>query len=74
MANEVTSSNDRTMLRALQALMLDNKMTMDDAMDALDRLANAGLLIREPAEKTKREAKDDKPAEKAPVQGPANPV
>jgi hypothetical protein len=47
------------MLKALQALMSDNKMTMDEAMDALDRIANAGLLIREPAEKAKRESKDE---------------
>jgi hypothetical protein len=58
MPNQVTSHNDRTMLRALQALMGDNKISMDEAMDALDRLANAGLLIREPAEKEDKAPKD----------------
>lgn len=51
MANQVTSQNDRTMLKVLQALMKDNKMTMDEAMDAIDRVAEAGILFREPAEK-----------------------
>lgn len=60
MANEVTSSNSMTMLKALQTLMKDGAMTMDEAMAALDRLTEAGLLIREPAEKPRRETRDAK--------------
>lgn len=56
MANQVTSHNDRTLFKALRALTKDNHMTFEQASDALDRLLDAGLLIREPAEK------DDKPA------------
>lgn len=39
MPNQVTSHNDRTLFKAARAL------------DAIDRLMDAGLLIREPAEK-----------------------
>lgn len=63
MPNQVTSHNDRTMMKALRALTQDGAMTLDEGMDALDRLSNAGLLIREPAEK------DDKPSPRGSVRG-----
>ena len=51
MPNQVTSHNDRTLFKALRALMAENKHEFEDASEALDRLMDAGLLIREPAEK-----------------------
>jgi hypothetical protein len=51
MPNQVTSHNDRTLFKALRALMDEKKMSFEEASDALDRLLDAGLLIREPAEK-----------------------
>jgi hypothetical protein len=51
MPNQVTSHNDRTLFKALRALVKDDNMTFEQASDALDRLLDAGLLIREPAEK-----------------------
>lgn len=66
MANGVTSSNERTMLKALQALMGNGDMPMEVAMAAIDRVADAGLLFREPAEKEEKPAKAVKSAEKDP--------
>lgn len=51
MPNQVTSHNDRTLFKAARALASGGKMTFEDALDAIDRLMDAGLLIREPAEK-----------------------
>lgn len=51
MPNQVTSHNERTLFKALRVLTQDNKMSFEDATDAIDRLLDAGLLIREPAEK-----------------------
>lgn len=51
MPNQVTSHNDRTLFKALRALVNGDNMTFEQATDALDRLLDAGLLIREPAEK-----------------------
>jgi hypothetical protein len=51
MPNQVTSHNDRTLFKALRALTQDNKLDQDQAMEAIDRILDAGLLIREPAEK-----------------------
>lgn len=51
MPNQVTSHNDRTLFKAARALAKDNKMTFEEALEAIDRLMDAGLLIREPAEK-----------------------
>jgi len=51
MPNQVTSVNDFTLFRALKALMLGDKMSFDEAHAAIERLREAGLLIREPAEK-----------------------
>lgn len=39
------------MLKAMRALMGDDDMSTDAAMNAIDRLSEAGLLIREPAER-----------------------
>lgn len=38
-------------MKALRALMGDDDMSIDAATNAIDRLSEAGLLIREPAEK-----------------------
>lgn len=71
MANQVTSLNDFTLFKAAQALMGDDKMTFKEASDAIERLRDAGLLIREPAEKEEQkkvfrgspsESAEDKPA------------
>lgn len=51
MPNQVTSVNDFTLFRALKALMRGDKMTFEEAHAAIERLRDAGLLIREPAEK-----------------------
>lgn len=51
MPNQVTSHNDRTLFKAARALASDGKMSFEEALDAIDRLMDAGLLIREPAEK-----------------------
>lgn len=66
MPNQVTSHNDRTLFKAARALAKDGKMTFEEALDAIDRLIDAGLLIREPAEKEEpkkplRENGTDKP-------------
>lgn len=59
MANEVTSHNDRTLMKALRALTKDEAMSMQEGLDAIDRVMDAGLLFREPAEKTPRTTKND---------------
>lgn len=56
MPNQVTSHNDRTLFKAARALAKDDKMTFEEALDAIDRLMDAGLLIREPAEKDNNQA------------------
>lgn len=56
MPNQVTSHNDRTLFKAVRALTAGDKMTFDEAMEAVDRLLDAGLLIREPAEKDNNQA------------------
>jgi DNA-binding HxlR family transcriptional regulator len=65
MPNQVTSHNERTLFKALKALTRDEFMSFDKASDALDRLMDAGLLIREPAEKEEPKkvyrGTDDKP-------------
>lgn len=57
MPNQVTSHNDRTLFKAARALASDGKMTFEEALDAIDRLMDAGLLIREPAEKEEPKTK-----------------
>lgn len=54
MPNEVTSVNDRTLFNAARALIKDGSLTFEQALDAIDRLMDAGFLIREPAEKVTR--------------------
>jgi hypothetical protein len=51
MPNRVTSFNDRTLFKAARSLASGGKMTLDEALDAVDRLLDAGLLICEPPEK-----------------------
>lgn len=58
MPNQVTSHNDRTLFKALRALTKDDKMTSEEAMEAIDRVLDAGLLFREPAEKEDKTAKN----------------
>lgn len=54
MANQVTSHNERTMFKVLKALTENNGYTAEGAMDIVDRLLNAGILFREPAEKEEK--------------------
>jgi hypothetical protein len=78
MPNKVTSSNDRTLFKAARALVKDDKMTFEEALDAIDRLMDAGLLICEPAEKEEPKKVyrgnqgDDKPQDATPEFKPAN--
>lgn len=51
MPNQVTSYNERTLFKVMKALTQDGEMEMDAAMAAIDRMMNAGILFREPAEK-----------------------
>lgn len=51
MPNQVTSHNEQTLLKVMRALTADGAMTMDEAFEAIQRLQNAGILFREPAEK-----------------------
>lgn len=66
MANSVSSHNDRTMFKVISALTQDGAMTLDQAMAAIDRMMNAGILFREPAERVTRNGKDE---EAAPIEG-----
>jgi len=56
MPNQVTSHNDFTLFKALKALMGGDKMTFEQASEAIERVRDAGLLIREPAEKDNNQA------------------
>lgn len=51
MPNQVTSHNEQTLLKVMRALTAGGAMTMDEAFEAIQRLQNAGILFREPAEK-----------------------
>lgn len=51
MPNQVTSQNERTLFKALKALTAGDHMSFEQATEVIDRLMDAGLLIREPAEK-----------------------
>lgn len=51
MPNQVTSLNDFTLFKALKALMEGDAMSFEQAQNAIERLRDNGLLIREPAEK-----------------------
>lgn len=63
MPNEVTSHNDRTLFKVLKVLTKDGAMTTDAAMDIIDRVMDAGILFREPAEKVTRTAKNGEKTE-----------
>jgi hypothetical protein len=55
MPNAVSYSDDRTLMKACEALMGDEVMSFIEAKAAIDRLMGAGLLIREPAVKETKE-------------------
>lgn len=57
MPNQVTSHNDRTMFKVLKALTKDGAMELDEAQAAIDRMMDAGILFREPAEKDDKNGK-----------------
>lgn len=58
MPNQVTSHNERTLFKVLRALTKDDAMTSEAAMEAMDRVMDAGILFREPAEKEDKAAKN----------------
>lgn len=51
MPNQTTFVDERTSTKALRALTKDNALDLDQALGAVERLQEAGLLIREPMRK-----------------------
>lgn len=51
MPNQNTYVDERTTTKALRALTKDNALDLDQALGAMERLQDAGLLIREPMRK-----------------------
>lgn len=51
MPNQVTSHNERTLFKAVRALAKDDFLSFEKASEVVEKLLDAGLLIREPAEK-----------------------
>lgn len=51
MPNHTAYFDERTPAKALRALTKNNALNLEQAFDAVDRLHDAGLLIREPMRK-----------------------
>lgn len=51
MPNQNTYVDERTPTKALRALTKDGALDLDQALGAMERLQDAGLLIREPMRK-----------------------
>lgn len=56
MPNQTTYVDERTSTKALRALTKDGALDLDQALGAVERLQDAGLLIREPMRKDEKTA------------------
>lgn len=51
MPNQTTYVDESTPIKTLRALTKDNALDLDQALGAVERLRDAGLLVREPMRK-----------------------
>lgn len=59
MANEVTSYTERTILKVVEVLTEESGLafSLKQALAVIEKIQDAGILFREPAEKSLRAAK-----------------